>query len=158
MKKLLIILLFPIVGFGQLTFNTNSSIGVGDPPNSMPKTLNINGISFSGGESSKVYRIANIVQGKQTKCVPYEKTLNKKVTNEGNFPCLHDWIYAEYKDLNTESNIVLAVYCECGCPRIEHKARICKICLRHEKWDVESGQKPEEYESEYQKLVKKTKL
>lgn len=68
--------------------------------------------------------------------------------------CIHEWVYAKYKDVNPQTGTTTMVYCPCGCPQYENEARICRKCKRHEKRTHSWGFTYEPHESEYKKLLK----
>lgn len=68
--------------------------------------------------------------------------------------CVHEWVYAKYKDVNPQTGTTTMVYCPCGCPQYENEARICRKCKRHEKRTHSWGFTYEPHESEYKKLLK----
>jgi len=67
--------------------------------------------------------------------------------------CSHEWVYAAFYEANPSSCITHAVYCPCGCDREHIEARICSVCLRHERRVVTMVFR--EKQSEYQRLLNK---
>lgn len=69
----------------------------------------------------------------------------------------HEWVYAEWADVNYKSNTTYLVYCPCGCGDTEIEARICAICGRnefreHSWWYVQKAR-----QSGYMKIMAKFK-
>lgn len=67
--------------------------------------------------------------------------------------CKHEWAYAALDEVNPSRGITNAVYCPCGCDREHIEARICSVCLRHERRVVTTVFR--EKQSEYQRLLSK---
>lgn len=67
--------------------------------------------------------------------------------------CSHEWVYSSFNEANPSSGIAYAVYCHCGCDQEHIEARICSVCLRHERRVVTTVFR--EKQSEYQRLLNK---
>ena len=94
-------------------------------------------------------------------CRPYERFTEWETTNDkgpGNTLHTHEWVYAEYSDVNAPLFISTGEYCPCGCLKKERQARICSGCLQHQVRTREYGAEPVTAESEYVKLKKKAGL
>lgn len=75
-------------------------------------------------------------------------------SNDKPVKCDHKWVYAEYSEVNANFSTD-AVYCPCGCDSEHIEARICSICLRHERRVITTLYR--EKVSEYQHLLNKKK-
>ena len=96
-----------------------------------------------------------IVSGRYD-CIPFTGFSAWKSDFIGHPDCIHEWIYAEFEDINSNSGITLMVYCQCGCPVHTNEARICKGCYRHESRTRTDGHNIQMKEdSEYIKLKAK---
>lgn len=67
--------------------------------------------------------------------------------------CTHEWVYAEWKDVNQALNWTNAVYCPCGCGGSSNEARVCEKCKLNQSrvrsyWYVNVPKK-----SEYEKII-----
>lgn len=71
--------------------------------------------------------------------------------------CDHVWVYAEWKDVNATSGITTLQYCPCGCGGTENQARICSLCLLHQKRVRTYWYEKVERKSDYKKLLEKSK-
>ncbi len=67
--------------------------------------------------------------------------------------CNHKWVYAALDEANPSTSLVYDIYCPCGCDREHIEARICSVCLRHERRVVTTVFR--EKQSEYQRLLNK---
>lgn len=90
-------------------------------------------------------------------CEKWETTSDWGVENIGhsNDLCSHVWVFADYKDVNKISNYTTLQYCPCGCGGHIIEARICELCLRHEKRVKTYGYSQVKYKSGYMKLLEK---
>lgn len=68
---------------------------------------------------------------------------------------VHEWISAEYSDLNDFSYLTKTVYCPCGCPTSTVEGRICSLCGRMERRVVTCWYEQEARESLYKRFKEK---
>jgi hypothetical protein len=67
--------------------------------------------------------------------------------------CGHEWVYAEWKDVNESSGITTLAYCPCGCGDSENEARICSKCYLHQTRVHTYGYSQKRRQSEYTKIL-----
>ena len=96
-------------------------------------------------------------------CEPWEEYSDWAPQNTGDKECdlkrfgIHDWVYAEFQDVNATSMIQTLQYCVCGCDNSANEARICRYCKRHETRVKSWGYRQVDHKSEYLDLVKDLK-
>jgi len=71
--------------------------------------------------------------------------------------CAHNWVYADYEDVNPRYSMTTAQYCPCGCGGSSNEARICRTCKRSESRQKIWGYTQKEKVSEYKKLMEEKK-
>lgn len=72
---------------------------------------------------------------------------------EAKSTCTHEWVYAEWGDVNENKLWTNAVYCPCGCGGTDTEARICSICKSHQKRTHIYSYVSVERKSPYQRLT-----
>ena len=143
MKNILILILFPVLGYSQYTDTLDSSTWA-------KAAINTGQFYISGGVASMVVDFD---------CEYFTETTPWAVQHDSGVDCdtTHQWVYADKEELNTPSMITTADLTPCGKNVTEHKARICAKCLRHETCTETTGFRMKTKESEYQKLKLKIK-
>lgn len=152
MKKLL---LFCLIAFRVCAQEPIDSI-----PQSqwVPATFESSGFGISvlsPGETGRVISYGDFFTPKKGKCVPYTK--HSEWAPSDTMTCIHDWVDAEWDDVNWNSHITTLQYCQCVCESTYNEARICRSCLFLQNRTTTKGQHFETYESEFAKLLKSKK-
>ncbi len=89
-------------------------------------------------------------------CEPWEKFTEWQAKNAGKPKCAHDWVVAEWREVNGINLIHTSeIPPPCGKTSTENEARICRACLRHETRVRMHGMKEAVRKSEFQTLLEK---
>lgn len=150
MKKILLFLLFlPFIGTAQVSDTLNIETGYFAVDT---------GYNYTGGiyPKSQITGTTFEIWSEKGKFVSVQYSTPWVCENlECDTTCAHNFVYADYKDVNPITNITLAV--NYLTPQTTNEARICRICHRHEKRQTTKGVKYESYQSEYSKILEENK-
>lgn len=65
-------------------------------------------------------------------CVRREADSGWQEDSPGDGKCTHEWVEADFYDVNELNGITTLLYCPCGCGGSTNYARICEKCGREE--------------------------
>lgn len=159
MKKILFLLVFiPVLAQAQsaaqlpVTHFTGKVSVVGTCDTIVPEDFIAQNSGWSiapmPNNFSRIYRVPD--------CEPWETFADWQAKNTGKAKCVHDWVVAEWNEVNTISAFTtLEMPPPCGKTRTENEARICRTCLRHETRARSYGMKEVVRKSEFQTLLEK---
>ena len=159
MKKILFLLVFiPVLAQAQsaaqlpVTHFTGKVSVVGTCDTIVPEDFIIQNPGWSiapmPNNFSRIHRLPD--------CEAWETFTDWQAKNTGKTKCVHDWVVAEWNEVNTISAFTtLEMPPPCGKTRHDNEARICRTCLRHETRVRTHGMKEVVRKSEFQTLLEK---